>query len=44
MMPFFLEDFYLWFSCAYATQIRRYREPWYQRPTQLSHETLDEPF
>jgi hypothetical protein len=44
MMQFFIEDLYLWFSRAYATQIRRYREPWYRGPTQLQHKTIDEPF
>ena len=44
MMQFFLEDFYLWFSRAYATQIRRYREPWYPGPEQSPHRTADEPF
>jgi hypothetical protein len=44
MMQFFIEDLYLWFSRAYATQIRRYREPWYRGPTQPPHQTLDEPF
>jgi hypothetical protein len=32
MMQYFLEHFYLWFSRTYATQIRRYREPWYNGP------------
>ena len=44
MMQFFIEDLYLWFSRAYATQIRRYREPLYRGPTQPPHQTLDEPF
>lgn len=44
MMQFFLEDFYLWFSRAYATQIRRYCQPWYDRPTQAPHHRIDEPF
>ncbi|KVZ39171.1 hypothetical protein WK57_16880 [Burkholderia ubonensis] len=47
LMQFFLEDFYLWFSCAYATQIRRYRQPWYDGPRQSpyqSAEPLDDPF
>ena len=44
MMQFFIEDLYLWFSLAYATQIRRYREPWYCGPTQAPHQTTDEPF
>jgi hypothetical protein len=44
MMQFFIEDLYLWFSRAYATQIRRYREPWYPGPTQPPHRPLDEPF
>jgi hypothetical protein len=44
MMQFFIEDFYLWFSRAYATQIRRYREPWYRGPTQPPHQSIDEPF
>ncbi|WP_232478102.1 hypothetical protein [Caballeronia calidae] len=44
MMQFFIEDLYLWFSRAYATQIRRYREPWYRGPTQPPHQTPDEPF
>ena len=44
MMQFFLEDFYLWFSRTYAIQIRRYREPWYNGPTQPPHHTIDEPF
>ncbi|SAL06288.1 hypothetical protein AWB78_07987 [Caballeronia calidae] len=44
MMQFFLEDFYLRFSHVYATQIRRYSEPWCRRPTQPPHHTLDEPF
>jgi hypothetical protein len=33
MMQFFIEDLYLWFTRTYATQIRRYREPWYCGPT-----------
>jgi hypothetical protein len=44
MMQYFLEDFYMWFSRTYATQIRRYREPWYNGPTQPPHHTIDEPF
>ncbi|MBP0596342.1 hypothetical protein J8I87_43575 [Paraburkholderia sp. LEh10] len=44
MMQFFIEDFYLWFSRAYATQIRRYHEPWYGGPTHPPHQTIDEPF
>ncbi|MEM5403342.1 MULTISPECIES: hypothetical protein [Paraburkholderia] len=44
MMQFFIEDFYLWFSRAYATQIRRYRKPWYRGPTQPPHQVVDEPF
>ena len=44
MMQFFLEDFYLWFSRAYATQIRRYCQPCYRGPQQPPHHTIDEPF
>lgn len=44
MMQFFIEDLYLWFSRAYATQIRRYREPWHRGPIPPPHQTLDEPF
>ncbi|MEX3937833.1 hypothetical protein AB4Y32_40100 [Paraburkholderia phymatum] len=44
MMQFFIEDLYLWFSRAYATQIRRYREPWYPGPEQPPHRPADEPF
>lgn len=44
MMQFFIEDLYLWFSRTYATQIRRYREPWYRGPTQPPHQSIDEPF
>ena len=44
MMQFFIEDLYLWFSRTYATQIRRYREPWYHGPTQPPHQSIDEPF
>lgn len=44
MMQFFLEDFYLWFSRAYATQIRRYYQPWYCGPQQPPQHTIDEPF
>jgi hypothetical protein len=32
------------FSRAYATQIRRYREPWYSGPEQPPHWPADEPF
>ena len=47
MMQFFLEDFYLWFSCAYGAQIRRYHQPWYEGPRQPPYqgtESLDDPF
>lgn len=44
MMQFFLEDFYLWFSRAYVTQIRRYCHPCYPGPQQPPHHTSDEPF
>jgi hypothetical protein len=44
MMQFFIEDLYLWFSRAYATQIRRYHEPWYRGPAQPPHRAADEPF
>ncbi|SAL07685.1 hypothetical protein AWB78_08688 [Caballeronia calidae] len=44
MVQFFIEDFYLWFSRAYAAQIRRHREPCYQGPTQPPHQSSDEPF
>ena len=30
--------------CSTATQIRRYRDPWYRGTTQPPHKTIDEPF
>lgn len=32
-MRFFIDDLCLWFSGAYAPQIRRYREPKHLGPT-----------